>query len=156
MADNNIPYNDDDFDKLQSQLIGAVSTNPAKFGVTTEDVTALQTAQQIWAIAYPAHLKAQSDAATATSQKGVARSTLETVVRSVAKKINATATVDNALRAEAGLAARNGTRSTIGAPDTRPLGRIESQGHHTLVLHFVDEETPTRTAKPEGVQGCQI
>jgi hypothetical protein len=156
MSDDLIPANDDEFNKMQSTLISAVTADPAKFGVTPQDVTALHEAQTAWATSYPAHIKAQQDAQAATQAKEVARAGLEKVVRGVARKINATPRMDNATRAEAGLPPREGGRSVIGAPTTRPLGRIEMKPNRTMVIHFVDETTPQRLAKPQGVHGCQI
>lgn len=151
-----IPQNDGEFDTVQDRFVGAVAGSPAKFGLTTDDVTALQTAQAAWSAAYPAHIKARQASETAAKTKDEARADLEKTMRGLAKKVHGTPGMTNATRAEAGLAARSGTRSSVGAPDTRPLGRIEAKGHSTLVVHFVDETTPTRLAKPEGVQGCQI
>ena len=156
MSDDLIPASDDDFNKTQSTLIDAVAADPAKFGVTAKDVAALQTAQAVWMTAYPAHLKAQQHAQAATRAKEIARENLEALVRSTARKINGTHGMDNATRAEAGLPQRTGGRAVIGAPATRPLGRIEMKPNRTMVIHFVDEATPQRLAKPQGVHGCQI
>ena len=156
MGEDIFSSKDGEFDQFQEQLIAAVAADPAKYGVPKDDVTALQENQLAWVPAYAAHIKAQEAARTATHTKEVSRSKLETTLRSVARKINGSTGVDNALRASVGLAPRTGTRSVIGAPTTRPLGRTEATGHLTLVVHFVDEETPTRTAKPEGVLGCQL
>ena len=156
MAENNFPANDNDFDQLQKQFVAAVAADPAKYGLLKDDVTTLQANQAAWEPAYAGHIKAQEDARTATHTKESARGKLEATLRSAARKINGSAGVDNALRAAVGLSPHAGTRSVIGPPTTRPLGRTESPGRLTLVLHFVDEETPKRAAKPAGVQGCQI
>lgn len=74
----------------------------------------------------------------------------------MARKVHGSVGEDNTLRVAAGLKPREAARSSIGAPTTRPLGRIEVKANRTLVIHFVDEETPTRLAKPQGVQGCQV
>ncbi|APR76705.1 Hypothetical protein A7982_02052 [Minicystis rosea] len=156
MSDDFIPANDDEFNKAQTKLVDAVTADPARFGVTAQDVTALQAAQAAWTAAYPAHIKAQQQAQTATRAKEIARENLEAIVRSTARKINGTHGMDNATRAEAGLPQRSGGRAVIGAPATRPLGRIEIKPNRTMVIHFVDESTPQRLAKPQGVHGCQI
>lgn len=150
------PANDDDFDKFQAQFITAVAANPGKFGVTTQDVTTLQAAQTAWDAALPIHVKAHADALTATHTKEVSRTTLETALRTAARKVNGTAGADNSLRVAAGLHPYDSALTRIGAPTTQPIGRVETKGNHTLVLHFADATTPTKAAKPHGVHGCQI
>jgi hypothetical protein len=156
MSVDTFPSNAAEFNQAQKQLVSAVAADPAKYGLLKDDVLALQANQAAWEAAYAGHIKAQEDARVATQTKDVAQAKLEASMRSAARKINGSTEVDNALRASVGLAPRTGTRSVIGAPTTRPIGRTESTGHFTLVIHFNDEESPTRTAKPEGVQGCQL
>lgn len=156
MADDVIPDNDDEFNDFQKQFIDAVKASPAAFGLTDADVAALVTAAASWAQSLPAHKKAQADAQTATQKKDLDRKTLTDPLRAAARKVGATASVTNDMRVSAGLAARAGTRSPKGAPSTRPIGRIDAQAHRTMVINFADEETPTRTAKPASVHGCEV
>jgi hypothetical protein len=155
-TDDVFSSNEPEFDKFQKQFVAAVAADPAKHGLLNDDVVALQAAQAAWEPAYAAHIKAQETARTATQTKDGSRAKLEASLRSAARKINGSTEVDNALRASVGLATRSGTRSVIGPPTTCPLGRTESAGTATLVLHFGDAETPKSHAKPQGVQGCQI
>ena len=151
-----IPPDDHGFDVLQAKLGGAIAANPQKFGVTPADVLAVQAAQAVWSPAYAAHIKAQQDALTATQAKKGARTALELVVRGVAKKIDGTHGMTDAIRSEAGLPPADTVRTAIGAPTTTAHVRIETTGHYTLVLHFVDEMTPLKLAKPHGVHGLEI
>lgn len=154
--DGFIPSADDKFDIWQGQFITTVKTNPAKFGLSALDLTTALAQQTVWVAKYPAHVKAQMDAATATTAKDDARDTYEPTLRGLAQKVHGTPGMTNAIRAEAGLPDRGGARSSVGAPDTKPLPRIEGVEHYTLVIHWVDEETPLRRAKPDGVLGAQI
>ncbi|MFT3765276.1 MAG: hypothetical protein QM820_07135 [Minicystis sp.] len=156
MAEDFVPQGDDEFHHLQDQFVGAVSKDPDKYGVTAADATALQDAQAAWQQAYPEHKKAQAEAQTKTQKKDAARKQLEERIRGAARKISGTSSVTNELRVAAGLSPRTATRSAKGAPTTRPVGRIDVQPHRTLVIHFADEETPTRAAKPADVHGCEI
>ena len=156
MAGDIFPSNDAEFDDFQKQFIAAVGADPAKYGLLPADVAGLQTAQAAWITAYPLHIKAQADAVTATQVKEADRAKLEVLLRSAARKVNGMAGVNNAIRASVGLPPREGTHSPIGPPTTRRLGRLEVDGHFTLVIHFTDENTPKRLAKPDGVHGCQI
>jgi hypothetical protein len=154
--DDFIPPKDDAFDKWQKHFLTVLLANLAKFGVTAADLAPVQAAQATWTIAYPAHLQAQQDAMAKTTAKDTIRTTLEPLLRGLAQKVHGTPGMTNAIRAEAGLPDRGGPRTTIGAPTTRPLGRAELAPNHTIIIHFGDETTPLRSAKPEGVQGCQV
>ena len=156
MAQDFIPDGDAELDTFLSQFTGAIAADPAGFGLSTQDVTAVQGPVAVWSKAFPDHKAAQLAARTAAKDKDKARSEAESIVRSTVKKINGNPSVDNALRAKAALPAHEEGRASIGVPTTRPLGRTEAGGHHTLVIHFVDETTPQRSAKPHGVHGCQI
>lgn len=156
MAEDVIPSNDAEFHQLQEQFIGKVSVDPVKYGLLPEDVTALVAAQAGWKSAYDGHIKAHDDARTATQAKETARGKLETALRGGFKKVNGSVGMDDPTRVSVGLRPREAARTSIGAPSTRPIGRVEVKPNQTLILHFVDEETPTRLAKPRGVQGCQI
>lgn len=156
MGNDVLPGSDAQFEIFQAHFITTVTKSPAKFGVTADDVAALAAAQKGWSVAYPAHLKAQQDAQAATQAKQTARGNLETVLRMAALKVSATAGTDNSLRAAAGLPVRVETRSVVGAPETRPIGRLEAAGSRTLIVHFTDEVKPNRLAKPEGIRGAEI
>jgi hypothetical protein len=156
VADDLIPSNDDEFDHFQEHFVTNVVASPAKYGLLTEDATALQAGQTAWSAAYAAHNKARNDAQTAVRTKDVTRGQFETILRSAAQKVNGSFTINDGLRASVGLRPRDVPRSLVGAPTTRPLGRIELRGPSTFVVHFVDEKTPLRRAKPKDAQGCQI
>lgn len=154
--DNNIPANDAQFDIFQKRFLAGTTKTPAQFGITANDVTALTTGQTAWQTAYAAHITAQQGALSATQAKDEARALFETALRTAAQKVHLTAKADNSLRAAVGLPSRVGTRTPVGTPTTRPIGRLEAKGPRTLVLHFTDEMTPNRAVKPPGVRGCEI
>jgi len=156
MSTKLISRNDSQFDQMQKQYITTVSGTPDKFGLLAGDVTGLKTAQTTWGTAYSTHIKAQQDAQAATQAKEVARGSLEELVRLAARKLNGHPGVDNGIRSLVGLPPRDHVRTAIGSPSTRPLWRLESTGPLTLLVHFRDELTPSRTAKPKGVRGCEI
>lgn len=151
-----IPSGDAAFDTFQKQFIGAVAADPTKYGVTPSEITSLQSGQAAWTKAYPAHVDAKAGALTASKAKGSARTTLEGDIRLATKKINGTATVDDAARVAAGLKAHDQARTAAPAPATRPIARLEATGHAALTIHFADSATPTLRAKPHGIHGAEI
>jgi hypothetical protein len=155
--DGNIPAADDEFHKLQGKLVGAVAADPAKFGCTDQDKNAATSTQADWDKKYAVYLVAKEAFEKATEAKDAAREAHEPNVRGLINKINVTPSMTNEIRLDAGLPARDASgRRIIGAPVTVPIGRIEVAGRLSLVLHFVDEKTPLKLAKPEGVHGCEI
>ncbi len=93
---------------------------------------------------------------TSVSVQTKSRATLEGVLRGTAKVINGNPNVDNAMRALANLPAHDEVRTAVGVPTTKPVGRIETKTHFTVIIHFTDEATPLKTAKPAGIHGCRI
>ncbi len=156
MSSESIPGNDSEFDQFASKLVDVVTADPDKYGLTALEVAGLQAALVTWSAVYEAHKAAQDTAAKAAEERSQARDTIEALVRSAAVKIHATPGMDNATRVAAGLQPRSDARTIIGPPETRPIGRLEHLPHNRVVLHFADETTPRRLAKPAGVQGCQI
>jgi hypothetical protein len=51
---------------------------------------------------------------------------------------------------------RDPHRTAPPTPTTRPLAKVESGNRLTHTLRFTDESTPTRKAKPRGVQGAEV
>jgi hypothetical protein len=156
MAKDLIPGTDAEFNTFLKQFVGAVTTNPGAYGLSAADLAPIQDALAKWSAAYPAHLDAQQAALAASEIKAKGREIAEKATRFLVKKIEGHPEIDNALRVSAGLPPRENGKSVIGAPTTRPIGRVETKSNSTLVIHFVDEETPLKKAKPEGVHACEI
>lgn len=151
-----IPNTDADFNTFLKQFVGAVTAKPGAYGLSAADLAPIQDAVTNWSAVYPAHLDAQQAALTASETKAKGREIAERATRSLVKKIEGYPEIDNALRVSAGLPPRENGKSTIGAPTSRPIGRLEAKPGSTLVVHFVDEQTPLKKAKPEGVHACEI
>jgi hypothetical protein len=156
MSDDYIPSNDEEFDAFQKKLLTAVAADPAKYGCTAQDVTTAQASQGVWSPAFATFTTNRDAFKTSVKSKDEGRKVHEPVVRAIARKVNATPGMDNATRISVGLPPHNGTHKVIDVPATRPLGRTEAKGHLTLAIHFTDEATPHKTAKPHGVHGCEI
>ena len=156
MSDN-IPNKDDEFNVVQKTAMDGIAKGTAvRYGLTEEDYKDLLAKQAVWTPAYATFVQAEAAYEAATPPKDLARESYEPALRAAHKKINVTAGMDNARRAEVGLPAREEGRRPVGVPTTRPIVRIEPDKHHALVLHISDETTPDRRAKPRGAHGFQI
>jgi hypothetical protein len=51
---------------------------------------------------------------------------------------------------------RDDTLTPAAAAATRPVGMVSTAQRLRHEIRFVDEATPTRKAKPDGVMGCEI
>ena len=156
MANDLIPHAEDEFHTFQATFMDYATANAAALGLTPADLASLAAAQKTWNASLPAHKKAKADAHAAAQAKDAAGDAYVKAIRGLVKMLEANPSFTPAQRAAMGLPAHSAVRTVIGAPVTRPVGRIEPSSPHTLVLHFVDETTPTRRAKPDGVQGCQV
>jgi len=156
MATDLIPHAEDKFHTFQANLIDYVNANLAALQLAASDIAPLTAAQTAWNASLTTHTKAKADAHSATQAKDAAGATYMKAIRALIKILDSKPGFTAAQRTAMGLPALDTLRTHVPAPTTRPVGRIESAAPHTLVLHFVDETTPTKRAKPDGVQGCQV
>ena len=156
MSDDFIPPNDDEFEAFQKKFTAGVLASSEPYGVTPEEQQMLQVEQTGWEKSLK-DLRAAEDIVRAAHQgKNEHRASYVTVIRGVARKVNGSINITNEARVSLGLNPHAQTRTHIGVPETRPLGRVEAMGKHRLVLHWVDGMTPHTRKKPHGVHACQI
>lgn len=156
MSKDFIPDSDADFDAWLNQFISGIRLNMVNLGLTQTTVDTVVGAATNWREHRQVRIDADATAHSAAVQQKSSRDVVEGVCRSTAHLINGSDGVDNAMRAKVALPSKSEVRSTIGVPETKPQGRTESKTHYKVILHFVDETTPLRTAKPHGVHGCRI
>jgi len=151
-----IPGADNDFEPWQTNFVTYAQAHPQDLGLTPEQLATLTTGQTDWQNAYNTHLQAQTTAQSAHQQKDDIRSTFEQLVRTLARQLQSNPTVTNSQRVALGLTVSTGTRTATSIPTTRPLATLSNPGAYRHTINFVDESTPTRRAKPDGVMGAEI
>ena len=156
MAKDFIPDTDAEMETWATQFAAGTKANMAALGLTQAQVDAVGAGLTQWIASRTAQETAKATWHTTVTAQAKTREGFEATIRSTAKTINGVPGVDNALRALAHLPAHDAVRTAVGVPTTKPIGRLESKTHYTVIIHFVDEETPHRTAKPAGVHGCRI
>jgi hypothetical protein len=119
-------------------------------------VTALNSARADWQARYPAHVAAQSAAATARQAKDASRAGYETVVRRLAGRLQKSAAVDDGERAALGITVPDREPTPVGPPKTRPVLEADTSQRLRVVVSFFDQDDAGRRAKPPGVSGCEI
>ncbi len=155
MADY-IPAPDAAFDIWEDTFISYVIANFATLGLAAGDIVDVGTAHTAWTVAYPAHTAAQAAAQAARQTKDDARATLETEIRSLTRRLQASPDVDDTERAAMGITVADTVATAAAVPATRPLVTVDTSQRLRHVIAFVDEGTPTKKARPKGVMGVEL
>ena len=153
---NYIPRPDGDFAAWANHYSEAVEKWWSTQGFDKDELTNLKKALDTWNAQYPAHVRAQAAAEAARQAKDAARAALEKEVRPVTNFVQGYPKTTNADRAEMGITVRDTSPSPAPAPSSRPLALVESGQRLTHQLRLVDESTPTRRARPQGVLGAEV
>lgn len=151
-----IPGSDSEFNNWQSNFINYLTNNAGNMGLVPEDLAPLTAAQSSWQTAYNDLIAAEAALSNAREHKNDTRQNYESSLRATSQRLQVSADVTDADRAALGLTIRDTVRTAAGVPTTRPLATIESSDRLQHKINFVDEDSPTRRAKPDGVLGCEI
>ncbi len=116
MADY-IPSSDRDFDAWQAIFVTYASTNALALGLDpVENIFPLTTAQTSWTADRAAYTSAQAAATCARETKDAARVGLETMVRALVARLQASSEVDDFDRQALGITVRDPVRTPVGRP----------------------------------------
>lgn len=151
-----IPNSDTEFSAWVKNFLDYLGANLTKLGLVAADLTPLETALTTWDTTYSANIAAQAAAQGTRQTKDAARNDLEALVRTLAKRLQASVAVLDADRQSLGLNVRSTTRTAAAAPTSRPVATVDTRQRLQHTVSFVDELTPTSRAKPNGVAGCEI
>lgn len=151
-----IPGSDSEFDAWLENFTTYASANFAALGLVAGDLTPVTTAESVWKAAYPSHIAAAAAAQAARAAKDDARTGVEAAVRPLVRRLQASPSVDNAERAALGITVPDSSPTPVGPPMTRPVVRVDSSQRLRHTIHFADETTPTRVARPAGVAGAEV
>jgi len=151
-----IPGGDAEFGAWLTNFVAYANANLVALGLVAGDMTPVTNAQTTWNSAYPAHVTASQNAQSARQAKDGARSGVETAVRPLVRRLQASPSVSDAERAALGITVPDPGGAPVGPPTTRPVVTIECGQRLQHTVGFTDEATPTRKAKPAGVLGAEI
>ena len=151
-----IPPADADFAAWITTFRNGLNTEPATFGFLPADVTTLQNLATDFDDARNSNDSAQAQAQAARAEKDAKRSLVEDFIRGRVARIQTLPAVTDAQRNLLGITVRSSTRTAVVAPDTKPVGTLDTSQRLQHTINFVDELTPNTRAKPDGVQGCEV
>lgn len=151
-----IPTSDADLLQFAANFSATLSPLAVSLGLTADDNLTIADARDIFSSALAAHNDKQTAARAATQTKDAARADLVAILRSYAKRLQASPTTTDAHRADLGITIAKSNQTSVGAPTSAPVLAIATGNRLQHVVSFQDEMTPTSRAKPAGVLGCEI
>lgn len=156
MTSSYLPRPDGHFDAWAENFVAYAAEHQEALGLAASDVAKLESLRKQWADDYANHEQQQALASAAAASKTDSRAVFERQLRAAAREIQARSATTDAERGALGLTIPDMTPTRVGPPETRPILSIDASQRLRHSLHFVDEATPTRRAKPHGVASIQI
>ncbi|MCC6320132.1 MAG: hypothetical protein IT438_01705 [Phycisphaerales bacterium] len=156
MAERRFPRPDGDFSAYMIHYFQAVKTWWVGHGLDLGGLSALEAALNAWVAAYPAHTAAQAAAGSARERKDAARAELEQQARPITSFIQSFPATTDADRATIGITIRSAGAGGGGSPTSVPLVIVNAGERLTHGLRLSDESTPTRRARPRGVERAEV
>ncbi len=155
MADY-IPGSDTEFLAWAANFVTYIQTHGPDLGIGPPDVTPIVAAQTDFVAKMSDNVTAQQAAQSARQAKDASRDTLESAIRQLVRRLQASSAVDDTERAALGITIPDRIPTAAGGIDTRPIGMVDTSQRLRHEIRFSDEATPTSRAKPQGVMGCEI
>ncbi len=155
MADY-IPRGDADFNAWQANFVTYANDNLADLGLVLPDMIPITSAQSAWTPSLTDHVAAQANAQSACATKNANRTVLETAIRALVRRLQASPSVSDAEREALGITVADSGATAAATPATRPICQVDARQRLQHTIEFADEATPTRKAKPAGVMGAEI
>lgn len=156
MPHDYIPRPDDTFSAWATNYYVALKNWWDEQGWDPAQLDPLSEAFDAWTVAHPAHVAAQAAAQAARNAKVAARASLEGTIRPLAAIVQASPAATNADRARMGLTPRLMGATPVPPPTTRPRVQVLAATRLMHELRLTDESTPTRKARPKGVQRAEL
>lgn len=151
-----IPRSDGSFDVWQANFEAYVQAHYVELGLAADVAAGLGDARADWESAYSEHTAARQAAAAARQAKADRRGVYDRLIREVARRIQADASVTDDQRAALDITVRDETPTPAAAPTTRPLVKVDFSKRLRHTLSYADQATPTRRARPRGVLGVEV
>ena len=152
-----IPRTDGDFLTWEQNFLNYAAAHDTALGlVMLGDITPVATAATVWEAAYVDHGNQQAAALAARQLKDDKRALLETALRALVRRLQASAAVSDDERAALGITVRDTVVSAAAGVASRPVLQADTSKPGQITVAFADEGTPTKKAKPAGVTACLL
>ncbi|MCX5634526.1 MAG: hypothetical protein NTW55_01595 [Planctomycetota bacterium] len=152
-----IPRSDTGFQLWMGNFVTYATAHFADLGILLADMMPISSASMDFTMKMTANVTAQQAAQSARQAKDDSRDALETAVRQMVQRLQASSSVNDAERAALGITVADTIKTmSVGGISTRPIGVVDTSQRLRHEIRFSDEATPTKRAKPAGVMGCEI
>lgn len=153
-----LPRPDRELSQWLRQFLAAAATRQARLGLSPGELALLRQVAEEWERSLDALHTLQQQAHAARAAKDALRRQGEKLIRQSVRQIQTRGTLSAADRVTLGIRVakpRIGRAAAEAAPGTAPVLRVEAlpQLHR---LHFRDEATPRKKAKPPRVGWCEL
>lgn len=158
------PAPDADFNIYINNVIPYLNTSnvksrlvltPTATAALTRAAANLTTAVTGWNALYPQSQNPAVRTKTITDSKNTLRGLLEDDIRIIVDDIPKSVLTQTD-RDTLNIAAPSSGGTATPVPNSKPVGSVDNGQRLQHTISFVDANTPTSRAKPEGVRGCQI
>lgn len=133
-----------------------ITATPAAFGLSVLDATTLAGYVGTYVSALATSTNPMTKGPSATVGKNTARAQMMVVIRGIAKRLQANGAITAIQKTNLGLIVPDKVRTPILPPTTRPVLAVASLASRSLDIRIADEATPTKRARPRGVDGAYI
>lgn len=155
--DTYLPQNDADFNIWQKGLLTITESQLEMWGIIPEDLNKLKPFQAAWDEAYAATVNKTERSSADVQGKVDARAAYEKELRKFYSAWLANnGRISNKDRERMGITVKSDTRTRVARPATAPVGTIDFANRLQHDIHYADQATPGRKAKPDGMRGCEI
>jgi len=152
-----VPGSDPEFNIWQAEIVDEVKLYATVWGILAVDVTELVAYQTSWTSAYAKGGNQNNRQRPDVKEKDNARTIYEKALRKfIAKWLANNDKVSDAERTRMGLTVKSSTRTSVAVPTTAPVATIDFSVLLQHTINFVDSNTPTSKAKPDGVIGTEV
>ena len=154
---NYIPRSDIKFNLWQGNLMKEVQPKLTDWNIPEGDFNVLKSVQDNWNISFTKSSNKNNRTSADVQAKNDARKVYEKQLRGfVAQWLTSNSKIPNGDRERMGITIKSRTRTAVPKPVTIPVGDVDFSIHMQHTLHFRDDSTPHRKAKPAGTHGCEI
>ena len=146
-----IPLKDSLCKDWLSNFASRITASPSTYGLTAGEATTIQNAYNAFASAYTIAIDPSTRTKSTVADKDAMKAAALAIVRPYAQLVRRNAGVDNQSKLDLGLTIVDTTKTPIPAPQTSPILSVIAATPLQFTLRYVDQNTPTKRAKPTGV-----
>jgi len=153
---NYLPTRESDLKNFALNFATRVVAEPANYGLTGNDATAINTVVQNFVTRYDLTTQPATRTKPVLMAKNAAKEVLLLQLRRYGMVIKSNLGLNDSAKAELGLNVPAAERVPVTAPTSHPIITVVASGTRQHELRFSDDASPESWAKPAGARGLQL